>query len=235
MKVFLDIGAHTGETLSVVTDPRWGFERIYSFEPAPNCWSRRDSLATPKTEICRFGLWDKDATVPLYNPGYIGASVSIDKDATVGTASVDCDFRDAGEWFKAHLSPDDEVWAKINVEGAEAELIQRLAETGTLSMIDHLLIHFDVRKVPSKQHLEAVIRGQLDAAGIDYVPAGEIQDGGISRGTRNWLGWASSTSPLRGFWYRGVRRATGAARTHLYPVKKALITWRSGRGASGPG
>jgi FkbM family methyltransferase len=222
MKVFLDIGAHDGETLQVVTDPRWGFDRIYSFEPAPLCWPKLEALATVATVVCRFGLWDKDATVPLFNPGYVGASVSVDKDVEVGTASVECEFRDAAEWFKHNLSPNDEVWAKINVEGAEAELVQRLAETGTLALVDHLLIHFDVRKVPSKQHLEPVIREQLDAAGVDYVPAHEIQFGGVYRGTRNWLAWASSTSPMRGFRYKTMRRASHGMRARLYPLKKAL-------------
>lgn len=222
MKVFLDIGAHDGETLKVVADPKWGFERIYSFEPAPDCWPRLDALATPETQVCRFGLWDKDAIVPLFNPGYIGASVSVDKDVAVGTNSVDCEFRDAAEWFKENLSPDDEVWAKVNVEGAEAELVQRLAETGTLALIDHLLIHFDVRKVPSKAHLEPAIRGQLDAAGVDYAPAHEIQFGGVYRGTRNWLMWAESKSPLRTLRYKTWRKISHTARSRLYPLKKAL-------------
>ena len=45
MKVFLDVGAHLGETLEVVQDRRWGFERIVSFEPAPGCWPHVEAVA----------------------------------------------------------------------------------------------------------------------------------------------------------------------------------------------
>jgi len=34
MRIFLDVGGHHGETLDVALDPRWGFDKIYCFEPA---------------------------------------------------------------------------------------------------------------------------------------------------------------------------------------------------------
>jgi hypothetical protein len=37
VKVFLDVGAHLGETLEAALDPRYAFDRIYCFEPAQTC------------------------------------------------------------------------------------------------------------------------------------------------------------------------------------------------------
>jgi len=34
-KVFLDIGAHLGETLSEIRKEQYGFDRIVCFEPSP--------------------------------------------------------------------------------------------------------------------------------------------------------------------------------------------------------
>lgn len=220
MKIFLDIGAHTGETLRVVTDPRWRFDRIYSFEPAPACWPSIRAVATPTVEVCEYGLWEKDAVLALHNAGTIGASTSADKEGEGET--VDCRFRDAAAWFRDNLNPKDEIFAKINVEGAEAELVERLSDAGVLGYIDQLLIHFDVRKVPSKRHLEQQIRGQLHAAGVEYLSADQIQFGGVYRGTCNWLQWCHAARRGRTARYVWLPRLQHPLRKRLYPLKRAL-------------
>lgn len=221
MRVFLDIGAHTGETLRVVTDKKWGFERIYAFEPAPGCWSQLDALADHRVQVMRFGLWDKAATLPLFAEGSVGASMSSDK-ANAEGGGVECEFRDAADWFSEYLSAGDEVFAKINVEGAEAEIVRRLFESGHLKDIDHLLIHLDVRKVPSKRHLEVEIRGFLDAGGVQYQTADEIMFGGVYRGTANWLKWVQANPKTRDLRYKKLRRMEHAVRLRLYPLKVLL-------------
>lgn len=80
MKLFLDIGAHDGETLSIAQQQKWGFDRIVRFEPAPACWPKVEAFADPRVELCRFGLWDKADQVVLNNPGKIGASMWASKD-----------------------------------------------------------------------------------------------------------------------------------------------------------
>lgn len=219
MKVFLDIGAHEGETLQVVRDPEWGFDRIVCFEPAPVCWQKIDALADARVELCKFGLWKEDATIPLHNPGQIGASMSADKDEV--TDVIPCDFRDASRWFAGNLSDGDEVYAKINAEGAEVDIIVNLATAGELRRIDHLLVHFDLRKIPSLRDREPAIRALLEAADVEYHPADEIQFGGVARGTRNWLRWCNSNPKTRDLRFKTLGRAEHFLRLKLYPVKQA--------------
>ncbi|MGD7788748.1 FkbM family methyltransferase [Propionibacteriaceae bacterium Y1700] len=226
-RVFLDIGAHTGETLSVVRAPRWRFDRVVCFEPAPPCWPTLESMVDERVEVCRFGLWDRTELVALNNPGAVGASVARDKD--VVEQQELCEFRDAADWFSEHLSADDNVFVKINVEGAEAEIIDRLHQAGQLGKINHLLIHFDVRKAPSRQHLERQVRNQLTSSQIDYQSADEILFGGVLRGTRNWLLWCEANPRWRDARYKVLRRWEHAVRVRLYPLKLALS--RRGKGS----
>jgi FkbM family methyltransferase len=221
VRIFLDIGAHEGETLSVAKDERWRFDRIVCFEPAPACWPAIDALADSRVELARFGLWKQDDSLVLHNVGQIGASMSDDKDTSTGVDAT-CEFRDAGKWFATNLDPEDEVFAKINVEGAEADVVRRLAETGTLALIDHLMIHFDVRKVPSLRHREVECRTHLDAAGVDYQPAEDIEFGGVYRGTRNWLRWCEANPRTRDLRYKMLARWEHSIRRALYPVKQRL-------------
>lgn len=222
MKIFLDIGAHTGETLQVVSQAKWGFERIVCFEPASSCWPKLHQLADGRTEICEYGLWCEDAIIELNNAGEIGASVSPDKD--VSTSAEHCNFRDAADWFSENISIDDIVFVKVNVEGAEVELIDRLAAQGQLNKIDQLLIHFDVRKVPSKAHQEFPTRAHLHAAGVSFKPADEIQFGGVYRGTANWLNWCHSTSRLKDVRYVQLPAVILPIRKLLHPIKRRLMS-----------
>jgi len=221
VKVFLDIGAHIGETLSVVRHPRWAFDRIVCFEPAPVCWPQIEVLTDERVEVCKFGLWSEDTTMTLHNPGHVGASIATD--TTDLTESVDCAFRDAAAWFAENVSAEDTVYAKINVEGAEADLIERLFNSGELSKIDHLLVHFDVRKAPSLAHREPEVRRQLVASGVEFQPAEDIQFGGVIRGTRNWLRWVEGSPLTRDLRFKVLRRGGHAVRLRLYPSKRRLL------------
>lgn len=224
MKVFLDIGAHHGETLSVVQDRVWQFDRIVCFEPASICWPTIRAAADSRVELCEFGLWHKDDVLELNNPGEIGASMSPDKD---GARSVErCDFKDAATWFATHLEPHDEVYAKINAEGAEADIIARLFDAGELSKIDHLLVHFDVRKVPSLRSREPELTRQLSQSGIEWHAAEDIQFGGVYRGTRNWLRWCHAGHRTRDLRFKVINRFIFALRRKAYPLKVAVLSRR---------
>jgi FkbM family methyltransferase len=217
VKVFLDVGAHIGETLSVVRGAEWAFDRIVCFEPAPGCWPALTMRPDPRVELCRFGLWHRNDRVLLYNPGHVGASMSADKDVVADATT--CDFRDAAAWFQDNIDADDHVYAKINAEGAEADIVDRLARTGQLSKIDHLLIHFDIRKVPSLCVREPQMRRQLQDSGVEYQTADDIGFGGVRRGTRNWLKWTAADPLTRHFHYKTARRLGHEVRRRLYPLK----------------
>ena len=225
MKVFLDIGAHTGETLSTVLEGEWAFDRVVCFEPAPSCWPTILERSDRRVELCRFGLWSADQQLTLNNPGQIGASMSVDKDA-VFTSEV-CQFRDAGAWFEENLDDSDEVYAKINVEGAEVEIIARLAATNQLQKVDHLLVHFDVRKIPDLRGTESVALEALDSSGIEFLGAEDILYGGVYRGTRNWLRWCAGDRRTRDFRYRALARIESALRRKLYPLKRFFVDRRN--------
>lgn len=222
MRIFLDIGGHTGETLRIALAPRWGFDRIHVFEPAAECWAELEGLADQRTTVHHFGLWDTDTQLELHNPGAIGASVMADKNP--GGAATVCDFRDAAAWFRSNLDADDHVVAKINVEGAEVEVVRRLAAAGELQRIESLFIHFDARKSPSRAHLVGEVKALLDASGVRYFDADRL--GPVRRATANWLAWSVSDSPLKGAVLR-MRTVEALLRKRLYPLKQRLRGRRS--------
>jgi FkbM family methyltransferase len=189
MKVFLDVGAHEGSSLHAARDPKFAFDRIYCFEPAAVCWPALDSVRDDRVVVCRYGLWNETAQHELYDPGSRGASVFEDKFRKGTPSSSTAEFVRATDWFRENLRADDEIFAKLNCEGAEADIVEDLLASGELARVRSVMIDPDVRKIPSQAHRERELRERLRASGLtNYVMEDEAMVGGTHRERiQHWL------------------------------------------------
>jgi FkbM family methyltransferase len=144
MKVFLDVGAHTGQTLTAAQ--RWDFDKIVCFEPCATNWPYLQELADKRTVIERFGLWNKTITVPLYDPGSQGGSIW--KRPGRSTKSEMCDFVRASDWLRDNVAGCT-VWMKVNAEGAEIDILNDLLDSGAFALVDYLEVMWDANKIPA--------------------------------------------------------------------------------------
>jgi FkbM family methyltransferase len=188
VKVFLDVGAHEGSSLQAVRDPKYGFDRIYCFEPAPACWPQLEALPDHRVTVCRFGLWDKTCERALYDPGSRGASLFADKFKSSPSRET-ARFVRATEWFREQLGDADEIYLKLNCEGAECDIVEDLLESGELARVRSVMIDPDVRKIPSLAHREHELRDRLAASGLtNYLMEEDVMVGDTHRARiQNWL------------------------------------------------
>jgi FkbM family methyltransferase len=188
VRVFLDVGAHVGETLAAVRKRRYGFDRIYCFEPAPACWPALERLADDRVTICRFGLWNRTTRHALFRAGNEGASIYADKFAE-GEAPADVELVRAADWFREHLRDGDDTYLKLNCEGAEADIVEDLLESGEFARLHAVMIDPDVRKIPSQRHRERELRDRLAATGFtNYAMEDEVMIGDTHEARiRHWL------------------------------------------------
>jgi FkbM family methyltransferase len=188
MKVFLDVGAHEGGTLEAVRDPKYGFDRIYCFEPASACWPALEAEQDERVVVCRFGLWDRTVDHELYDPGSVGASLFPDKFRELRPGES-AHFVRASEWFRDHLGADDEIFLKLNCEGAEADIVEDLLESGELARVRSVMIDPDVRKIPSQAHREGELRDRLAASGLtNYAMEEDVMIGATHHDRiQHWL------------------------------------------------
>ncbi|MFL6204871.1 MAG: hypothetical protein ACJ739_05935 [Acidimicrobiales bacterium] len=213
-KVFLDVGGHTGETLAEVMRPRWGFDRIWSFEPVPSCVESLRLIADGRVEIVPAGWWSTTESKQLWNPGGLNASVQYEGEGPTLT----CEFIDAASWLQQHITADDEVWAKLNIEGAEVAVLDHLLDTGTIALIDHLVVHFDIEWTGDQDAAQRV-RGRLDASGVSWIEADAVMFGrDRAAKTASWLDWS-----MHGATWRLRRRAfEHRARALVWRLRKRL-------------
>lgn len=219
-RVFLDVGGHNGETLREVVKPRWRFDRIWSFEPASRCLAALRAHVDERVEVVHGGWWTADATMDLHDPGEIGASVAPAKSVTDATER--CPFIDAARWMSAHIEQDDIVWMKLNCEGSECDVLDRLLDAGELTKVTHLLVHFDAEKIPGMEHRAHEVRARLRAAGVGFVEAREIMYGRSREAkTANWLAWSEATR-LRRLQLQSGHRLVHGARRRVFRIRRRL-------------
>ena len=98
MNVLLDVGAHNGQTVQIALDKKYGFDKLYAFEPVPECCENIRKIEDDRVVVCNFGFWNKNCTKDLYNPGSKGASVYKDKfNHPVGSRQIE--LIKISEWF----------------------------------------------------------------------------------------------------------------------------------------
>ena len=124
MRVFLDVGAHVGESLLPAMDPRYRFDRIVCFEPVQACCAVLVRLADGRVEICHFGLGMKSGQQVIHDPGSLGASFHHEGSSQGRSETVE--IRRASDWFRDKLAEDDDVFLKLNCEGSECDIIEDL-------------------------------------------------------------------------------------------------------------
>lgn len=224
MKVFLDVGAHEGWSLHAVRDPKYGFDRIYCFEPAASCWPALEAVTDRRISICRFGLWNRTAEHALYDPGSRGASMFEDK-FRAKPADETARFVRASDWFRDNLGPDDEIYVKLNCEGAEADIVEDLLDSGELDRVRSVMIDPDVRKIPSLAHRERELRERLASSGLtNYFLEEEVMVGKTHRDRiQNWLRVAGAEDASIVARVRQLAYAVSeAARGRREPLRAAL-------------
>jgi len=138
--VVVDVGAFTGSWAQHIVD-RYN-PTIFAFEPNPRSFESLVAKAAvnPKLHALQYGLGDKDVTVEFTLNG-LGSSMCDERSGHAGM-----------ERIKVEIAAVDRVWSeldlgrvdlmKINIEGAEFPLLDKMIETGLLENVNCFLIQF---------------------------------------------------------------------------------------------
>lgn len=172
-RIFIDVGAHYGETLHVALDPAWGFDRIYAIEPTSACQPVLRKFKDRRLVIEQIALSDHDGQATIYGAGLLGGSLFAQKrqiaTSVEKVVNETVRLKRASDWFAENVPQGASVFLKMNCEGAEAEILSDLLDSGEIDRVTHLYVDFDIRKVEGEQHRQAEIEGRLKARGISYI------------------------------------------------------------------
>ncbi|MCB1704489.1 MAG: FkbM family methyltransferase [Halioglobus sp.] len=138
--VVIDVGAFTGVWTKHIVD-RYD-PVIYAFEPNPNSFRQlqRKMAGNPKVQAMPYGLGDEDVTVEFTLKG-LGSSMCDERSAHSDTPRTQVEIAAIDRvWDELQLGQVDLM--KINIEGAEFPLLDKMIEAGLLNQVDCYMIQF---------------------------------------------------------------------------------------------
>jgi len=160
MDVFVDLGAFSGSYINKFKKSSMynsGF-RIYAFECNPHL---RDIKYGEGVEVIHKAAWITDGELSFFvsrkSPAKIQGS-SVYKEKKTGNLDVEhptmvqcCDF---SNWLKTNFSPDDNIIVKMNIEGAEYDVLEKCIADGTIRYIKTawILWHWKRCGIPVERH-----------------------------------------------------------------------------------
>jgi FkbM family methyltransferase len=155
-RLYLDLGANHGHTIRSYLNENPG-TLVFGFEPNPTLASElKRQFAGPSSGVCVLAAaaWIWDGEVDLY-PGIrtdesstlLVGKVSewpVDYDAPMRVPSIDFD-----RWLLLNTNASDDIYLKMDIEGAEYEVLQRCMETGSIGRIRAARIEWHYDRYPN--------------------------------------------------------------------------------------
>lgn len=191
--VFLDIGAHWGETLEEALSPVWRFDAVYAFEPDPEAvriieQKFAGEIASGKLILVPAALSNRDGQADLFggNEGG-GASLYAGKTNIDAAKHEKVKLISSSRFFRETFTGADLILAKLNCEGGEVDILQDLSASGEIQKIARLVVDFDIRKVRGKRGLARATIEAMRKAGFDrFLLTEDVMIGADARArTRN--------------------------------------------------
>jgi FkbM family methyltransferase len=189
-KIFIDVGAHVGQTASVVADQKYGFSSIYCFEPVSECVERIQEIPDSRIVCVPFGMSNRNGTATIFSPGTVGATIFAGKSDVRNELTEEIGLIHASEWVNENIGENDIAFMKLNCEGAECDVLDDLIETQKISRLYSVMVDFDVRKIPAMRFREKEIRKRIRNLGLHNVCYSDDVMFGPSHRARleHWLG-----------------------------------------------
>ena len=148
---------------------------VFAFEPDPIAFAVLSSrfAATSNVHLFQKGVWDKNETVTLYHHKNqtknelaftVGSSIKRDKINVTATKTSTIEVVDLIEFMQS-LNKKITV-IKLDVEGAETEILEKIITTKTYLLFDNLYTETHETKIPGQRQNILELRKKIKEEGI---------------------------------------------------------------------
>ena len=151
MKILIDCGASNGSAIVELDNTYGVFDKIYAIEPNPDNFSQIDSC-NPKIAKLEAAISTAYGNMKLYlSEQYDGSTLypnklsgNINNDNFVEVQAIDF-----SHWLAKNVALGDHVVCKMDIEGAEFDVLEQLLKTRKMNLIDILLVEWHPSRFPN--------------------------------------------------------------------------------------
>lgn len=157
-KYFIDCGAHCGESI-LMAKQRFGSDTIViSFEPVPGLAKQLQNIHkdNPTVSIQNSAVWISNDVKKFHlSEQYTdGSSLLTSLNALREDHYIEIPCFDLSSWIKETFSDEDYIILKLDIEGAEYEVLNKMIEDGTVNMIKEFWGEWHHEKIQDQRTLE---------------------------------------------------------------------------------
>jgi FkbM family methyltransferase len=152
--VFIDIGAHTGESLEEAIRGFYNFNSLHAIEPSSFGVQKIKKIKSKKIRIHKIGVADYRGSAVLYGSGAVGASLFQDK-TQLWKRSESVNIVKFSDWLNNNIPDGSSCYLKINAEGSEYAILKEILNSPKQTLIKSILLSVDIYKVPSLKNIHA--------------------------------------------------------------------------------
>lgn len=189
-RVFIDLGAYRGDTLELAMLTCAPFNRYYAFEPCRESFEAlRRAFGNRPDVVCHHaaaGTADGETKLFLHKDAtgwmsrLFGNRNAAEGHSTMaGKSNVDpgsfetVPVINLSRFLRESVRPEDDVTLKVDIEGAEYDLLEKLLDDGTISLVDKLYCEWHRHKVPIAEGRQEALIERLAKAGFPLTGENE--------------------------------------------------------------
>jgi FkbM family methyltransferase len=177
MKIFIDLGAYNGDTLEQAIRLFGDFDYFYAFEPFEDSFNemKEKFSGDERVRLVKKAASDVDGKEKLFlkakgNEGHSLCS----KKSNVTSKSIEIESIDFSKYLEENFSEEDTIVLKVNIEGAEYKMFDKMISDGTIKYIDRIFCEWHYFKVSGVKRLhDKVVKGLQD---LGYELTGHNSD-----------------------------------------------------------
>jgi FkbM family methyltransferase len=182
-KIFIDVGAHIGESLEEGLRDVYKFDAIHCIEPSKFGNQKLTKYKDKRIILHKIGVADYNGTAKLYGSGAVGASLFEDK-KQLWNKTEEVAVTKFSDWLNKNIPEASSCFIKINIEGSEIAILREILQSIKKEYIKSILLSIDVYKVPSLKKYHKEFEDILRDYPINIQIRNEKE---IDVAIRNWL------------------------------------------------
>ena len=170
-KIFLDCGGNLGRAVRAFFKvfPDATEYEVFSFEPQVRLNKFYKGLLNERVRLINKAVWTHDGEIDFHFTANVkGSTLFLDKakdEGHVKTVTVPC--IDLSTWIARKFDRRDLILLKMNIEGAEYPILERMLAERTIAYVDDLYVSPHVQKVKGvTKHRHRALVQDLERAGV---------------------------------------------------------------------